>query len=205
MWRKWLLVASLGIVSWSILCGDGHAQSLQVGDFVPEFEAQSDDGEVWKLREKLGRRMMVLFFYQSDFSFCCTRQAERYRDAQRELAMLDVDLVGISCDSQESHQLFKLAHALNYPLLSDQDGSIARQLGVPLRAGGKAMAHDTFGKSLTDANGEALHFTRDWTAARWTFVIGKDGRVLHRDTRVSPIGDSKRVAEVICKLTATAN
>jgi peroxiredoxin Q/BCP len=202
MWRKWLLVALLGNVSWAMLADQGAAQALQVGDYVPEFEALADDGGVWKLRDHLGQRVMVIFFYPSDFSFCCTRQAERYRDAQKEFATLDVDVIGISCDTQESHQLFKTAHALNYTLLADQDGSIARQLGVPLRAGGKAMAHDALGKTVTDANGDALQLSRDWTAARWTFVIGKDGQVLHRDTRVSPVSDTKTMAEIICKLTA---
>jgi thioredoxin-dependent peroxiredoxin len=205
MWHKFLpftRLAVLAAIFFPLLIQTGNAQSLQVGDYVPEFEVLDEQGTAWKLREHLGKRVLIVFFYPSDFSFCCTRQAERYRDSQPDLAMLDAEVVGISCDSMESHQLFKTAHALNYPLLADQDGNIARQFGVPLRAGGKAMAHDAAGKSVANLQGEAQQFSRDWTAARWTFVIGKDGRVLHRDTRVSPVSDSKTIAEVVCNLTA---
>ncbi len=202
MWRKFMLAAVLGISLLPVLTNQVHAQSLRVGDFAPDFKVTDDQGQVWKSQDYLGQRVLVVYFYPSDFSFCCTRQAERYREAQKELATLDAEVVGISCDSVESHQLFKAAHALNYPLLADRNGSIARQFGVPLRAGGKAMPHDDSGKALTTPLGDVQQFSRDWTAARWTFVIGKDGRVLHRETRVSPISDSKTIAKFVCELTA---
>lgn len=202
MWRKFLLIAVLGVALPTSLAGRGNAQSLQVGDYLPEFEVLDDQGKTWKSRDYIGKRVLIVFFYPSDFSFCCTRQVERYRDSHPDLAKLDAEVVGISCDSVESHEMFKTAHALNYPLLADQNGAVARQFGVPLRVGGKAMVHDTSGKSVLNSVGDPLHFSRDWTAARWTFVVGKDGRVLHRDTRVSPVSDSKTIAEFICKLTA---
>jgi peroxiredoxin Q/BCP len=201
MSRKFLLMTVLGVILLPVLAIQGSAQSLQVGDYVPEFEVQDDEGNVWKSKDHIGERVLIVFFYPSDFSFCCTRQVERYRDSHKDLLMLDAEVVGISCDNFESHQMFKAAHALNFALLADQDGNVARKFGVPLRAGGKAMAHDAAGKSVTTPSGDVQQFDRDWTAARWTFVIGKDGRVLRRDTKVSPIGDSKAIAEFVCNLS----
>jgi peroxiredoxin Q/BCP len=202
MWRKFMLIAALGVALLPVLANRGSAQSLQVGDLAPDFEVADDLGRAWKSEDHFGQRVLIVFFYPSDFSFCCTRQVELYRQTQQELATLDADVVGISCDSVESHKLFKAAHALNYPLLADLDGSVARKFGVPLRVGGKSMAHDESGKTLTSETGDVQQFSRDWTAARCTFVIGKDGRVLHRESRVSPISDAKTIAELVCKLTA---
>lgn len=202
MWRKFMLVAALGVALLPGLTNRGSAQSLQVGDLLPAFEAVDDQGRAWKSEDHAGQRVLILFFYPSDFSFCCTRQVERYRDSQRDFAMLDAEVVGISCDSLESHQQFKTAHSINFALLADREGIVAKKLGVPLRVGGKAMPHDAEGKAATNPHGEVLNFSRIWTASRWTFVIGKNGRVLRRDTSVSPIGDSRAIADFVCNLTA---
>jgi peroxiredoxin Q/BCP len=64
------------------------------------------------------------------------------------------------------------------------------------------MAQDAAGEYLTNSEGDPQQFSREWTAARWTFVIGLDGRIAHRDTSVSPKSDGKTIAEIICNLTA---
>ncbi len=195
MLRKFLPAIGLGMVLLSVTSLTASAQTLKVGDVVPKFEVTDDQGEAWNSDDHIGKRVVILYFYPSDFAFCCTRQAERYRDAQPELAKLNAEIIGISCDCQESHAAFKAAHRLNFALLADSDGGVARQFGVPLRRGGKAMVHDAAGQAVTDAQGDIQQFSRDWTAARWTFVIGTDGRVLHRDTTVSPVSDSKKMLE----------
>ena len=204
MWQSIRLLALMG--TWGLLLTSatrrGDAQTLQVGDHVPEFTALDDQGHAWNSRDHVGQRVIVVFFYPSDFSFCCTRQAQRYRDRHLVLTNLDVEVVGISCDAVESHRLFKAAHELNFPLLADRDGKVSRQFGVPLRAGGKAMVQDAAGKAVANSQGGAQQFERDWTAARQTFVIGKDGRLLYRDTMVSPLMDSGIVAEFVRNLTA---
>ena len=159
-----------------------------------------DQGKMWDSREYVGKQVLVIYFYPSDFAFCCTSQAQRYRDCQRELADKGVKLIGISGDTVQAHGKFKTAHSLNFPLLADVDGSIAGKFGVPLRSGGKAMLKDSRGKEIVDDDGQAVAIQRCVTAARWTMIIGKDGRILNRQTDVSPVNDSQEVLKFIHKL-----
>jgi peroxiredoxin Q/BCP len=187
-------------VLWGTLLAGATAlgqEGLQVGDPAPEFTCLDDQGQVWKLRDHLGMEYVVVYFYPSDFSFCCTRQASRYRDSQDKLAERGVTVVGVSGDAVASHQMFKEAHGLPFTLLADVDGSIARQFGVPLRSGGKSLAADADGKTLLGASGRPVQSSREFTAARWTFVIGKDGSILYRDTHVSPVKDAQVVLEFL--------
>ncbi len=147
MWHftRFLKMTGLWNVSlWSVSLLVGAAlgddpKCLQVGDSIPEFQCLDDQGKMWDSREYAGKHMLVIYFYPSDFAFCCTSQAQRYRDCQRELADQGVKLIGISGDTVLAHGMFKTTCSLNFPLLADVDGSIARKFGVPLRSGGKAM------------------------------------------------------------------
>src|SRR5688572_28684803 len=123
---------------------------LKVGDSAPEITCLDDQGQLWSSRGHLGKKVLVVYFYPSDFAFCCTRQAVRYSDCQGELASQGAEIVGISGDAVKAHRLFKSAHELNFRLLADEDGTVARRFGVPLRVGGKAVAQDAAGKSIID-------------------------------------------------------
>ena len=185
----------LGIMAAYLLLGGptrGDAAPPEVGDFMPEFSSLDDQGRIWNSRDHVGQRVQVIYFYPSDFSFCCTRQAEHYRDCRLNLAGMDVDVIGVSGDSVEAHHMFQTTHKLGFRLLSDGDGQMARRFGVPLRVGGKAV--------VPLAGGGVGEFQRDFTAARWTFVVGKEGRILYRETSVSPARDSQEVLDFLCNL-----
>jgi peroxiredoxin Q/BCP len=174
--------------------------SLKVGDRVPAFQCRDDQGRLWKSRDHIGQRIVVLYFYPSDFSFCCTRQAVRYRDRLRELCDQGVEVVGISGDAVEAHRQFQATHKLNFSLLSDADGEIARAFGVPLRSGGKAMIADENGQAIVDLEGRSVKISRQVTAARWTFVVNQEGHIIYRETEVSPVKDSQVVLDFVRKL-----
>lgn len=194
--KRFRITAVLGVFLAAAACR-GDEQAVQVGDLAPQFQCLDDQGRVWSSRDHVGQRVIVVYFYPSDFSFCCTRQARCYQACQGELARHGVEVVGVSGDSVAAHRMFKDAHQLSYTLLADRDGSLARQFGVPLRTGGKCMVQDGGGKAIHDENGKPLEFGRQFTAARWTFIIGPDGRILHRDTAASPIKDSQEVLQFI--------
>ena len=210
MWHltRFLTRSGLWSVSlWSISLLVGAAigddpKCLKVGDSMPEFQCLDDQGKMWDSREYVGKQMLVIYFYPSDFAFCCSSQAQRYRDCQRELADKGVKLIGISGDTVLAHEMFKKTYSLNFPLLADVDGSIASKFGVPVRSGGKAMLKDSSGKEIIDGDGQAVSIPRCVTAARWTMIIGKDGRILNRQTDVSPVNDSQEVLKFIHKLAA---
>ena len=109
------------------------------------------------------------------------------------LAAKDVLVLGISGDSVHNQRLFKKAHNLDFTLLADIKGDVARKFGVPERDGG-SITKDIFGKK------EVL--TRGVTASRWTFVIDKQGRIAYKDTNVDVAKDSKKVLKAVAELKA---
>ena len=195
------IMALMGLLigEWLFATADSRGDEINVGNLAPEFECVDDQGQVWKSRDHIGQRMLVVYFYPSDFSFCCTRQACRYRDYIRELRDQGVEVVGISGDAVEAHRLFQATHKLNFSLLSDGDGEIARKFGVPLREGGKAMIKDAKGQAIVDQEGRAISLPREFTEASWTFIINKEGRFIYRDTQVSPVKDSQNVLDFLRK------
>ena len=119
-------------------------------------------------------------------------QANGYRDDRATLMELGTEVVGISGDTMEGLALFKRANDLNFPLLSDADGAIARTFGVPLKEARKSITR-TVGE-------EEFTLTREVTAKRWTFVIDKEGKIVHKDTQVKAALDSKHTVEVVKQL-----
>ncbi|MBA3312648.1 MAG: peroxiredoxin [Planctomycetota bacterium] len=168
-------------------------KGVEVGDPAPKFAAMSDEGKEWKSTEHIGKKVVVVYFYPADMTGGCTKQACSFRDDMSELKELAVEVVGISGDSVENHQLFKKAHDLNFTLLADEKGEVAKLFGVPTKAGG------TFN---TEIDGEKVALVTGVRAARWTFVIGPDGKVAYKNTQVNPTEDSKAVREVVEKLKA---
>ena len=77
----------------------------------------------------------------------------------------DIVIVGISGDSPESLRYFQQANQLNFTLLSDPDGTVAKKYGVPVTEGIKSIKRTVAGEEVT--------LERSNTAARWTFIIPK--------------------------------
>ncbi|MFO7956069.1 MAG: peroxiredoxin [Candidatus Brocadiia bacterium] len=109
---------------------DKTARPLGVGDPVPNVSLLDSQGETVRLRDLLGDRNVVLFFYPKDGTLFCTREACGFRDAYEEFAGLDADVIGVSSDAPESHRAFAGKHGLPFTLLSDPDGAARRQFGT---------------------------------------------------------------------------
>jgi peroxiredoxin Q/BCP len=164
---------------------------LQVGVVAPAFQARTDSDTTWESSGRFGKKWVVVYFYPGDFTPGCTTQAKTFRDTMQTLIEKGVEVVGISGDSVQTHELFKKAQKLNFTLLADEDGEIAKKFGVPLAQGATVKAKDVDGKPF--------EFKRNVTAARWTFVIGKDGKIAYMNTKVNPADDAKKIAEFITK------
>ena len=180
------------------VCRGDDNGALPVGAVVPEFRCLDERGNVWDSRDHVGKQVVVVYFYPSDFAHCSTKQAKRYRESQKELADLGVEVVGISGDSVLAHQLFKETYELNHSLLADVNGYVACQFGMTLRNGGKAMVKDVNGREILNAAAQAMSIPRNVTGLRWTFVIDKSGRVIYRETNTSPAKDCQDVLEFLC-------
>jgi peroxiredoxin Q/BCP len=103
-----------------------------------------------------------------------------------------VVVVGISGDSAKNHQLFKKEHNLNFPLLADQKGEIAKRFGVKVGQGGVFK--------YKGADGSITELIRDVTISRVTVVIDLNGTIAAHDAVKDAAGDGKRIVEVIQKL-----
>ncbi len=180
------LLVGLGRVS----LGAGSQQpALAVGDKAPLFNANTHTGDLWQAQDRIGRgKYVIVYFYPAAMTGGCTKQACSYRDQAADLSGLDVEVIGISADPVNNLKLFRDAHRLSLTLLSDVNGFIARQFGVPVTKGG------TF---KTTIDGKEIVLKRPYTVARWTFILGKDGKVLYQDTRVDAPNDSRKVVEFL--------
>ncbi len=164
------------------------AADVKVGDPAPEFSSTDDQGKPWKSTDYVGKKILVVYFYPADMTGGCTKQACGFRDDMKKLQDQGVEVVGVSGDAVRNHQLFKKVHNLNFTLLADEDGSVAKALGVPVGEG----------KELTvKVDGKDEIFKRGVTAKRWTFVIDKQGKIASKNTEVNAAEDSKKILTVV--------
>jgi len=162
-------------------------KKVKVGEKAPAFESVDEAGKAWKSSDYVGKKILVVYFYPADFTGGCTKQACGFRDDIEKLASKGVHVVGVSGDKAETHAKFKKAHDLNFTLLADEEGKLAKTFGVPVGKGGKASF-----------KGE--DFIRGVTIQRFTVVIGRDGTIAAIDQIKDAGGDSKRIAELVKKL-----
>ncbi|MCU0893746.1 MAG: thioredoxin-dependent thiol peroxidase [Rhodospirillales bacterium] len=100
-----------------------------VGDSVAPFTLPTDDGGAFSEADLIGKRT-VLYFYPKDDTPGCTKEAQAFRDMIEAFQQAGVAVVGVSTDSVASHQKFKAKHGLNFPLLADQERTLAEAFGV---------------------------------------------------------------------------
>jgi thioredoxin-dependent peroxiredoxin len=166
-----------------------EAEGVKVGDKAPKFEATDDEGKTWKSGDHIGKKIVVIYFYPADFTGGCTKQACAFRDNAEKLTDKGVEVIGISGDSADNHKLFKKHHKLNFTLLADEEGAIAKKFGVPAGKGGEITVKDL----------DNLKIKQGVRIQRWTIVIDKDGKVIAKDQVKDAGADPTRVLELIQK------
>ena len=98
---------------------------------APDFTLPSQSGEMVSLKDFLGKRPVVLFFYPKDNTLGCTKEVCAFRDSIEDFSKLDAEVIGISSDSVESHRGFAEKHKLPFTLLSDEGGRVRKLYDVP--------------------------------------------------------------------------
>ncbi|RSM57329.1 peroxiredoxin [Amycolatopsis sp. WAC 01376] len=126
---------------------------MDQGDLAPDFTLPDDTGRDRTLSDFLTVGPVVLFFYPAAMTGGCTAESCHFRDLAAEFGAVGAHRVGISPDGITKQRQFSTLRGFDYPLLSDADGSVAKQFGVWRRF-------------------SPLH------AKRRTFVIGTDRRIL---------------------------
>jgi len=139
-------------VGGSALAADAPAMP-KVGDKAPLVEGKDQAGKTWNLADDVGKKVVLLYFYPKDDTPGCTKEACGFRDSIDSLKAQNVEVIGVSFDSGDSHQKFIAKYSLNFPLIADTDGKIADAYGV--RMNNRKMDN------------------------RVSFLIGLDGKIVH--------------------------
>jgi thioredoxin-dependent peroxiredoxin len=147
---------------------------IEEGKPAPDFELQSDSGELVKLSELRGRPV-VLYFYPKDDTPGCTTEACEFRDAYDVFRERGAEVLGVSPDDIASHQKFKSKHELPFTLLADPDHAVAEKYGV---WGERKFA----GRSYMGIN-------------RSTFIIDEEGKVARAMMGIKAAGHAAKVLD----------
>jgi len=104
--------------------------AIQVGDLAPDLSGTDQNGQPVRIADFRGR-YLVVFFYPKDGTAVCTKEACLFRDAYEDFLEDGAAVIGVSADSESSHQSFAMTQRLPYPLISDRDGVWRKGFGVP--------------------------------------------------------------------------
>jgi thioredoxin-dependent peroxiredoxin len=143
--------------------------TLQIGDRAPEIRSGAFD--LAKLR---GKRV-VLFFYPKSDTPGCTKEACEFRDASKQFAKANAEIIGLSPDKADKQQKFAEKYSLPYNFVPDPDHAIAEAYGVWKE---KSM----YGKKYMGIE-------------RTTFVVDETGKIEKIFSKVKPAGHAAEVLE----------
>ncbi len=105
--------------------------SIKVGDLAPDFALLTSVDGAEHLKDFRGRKSIVLYFYPKDETPGCTAEACAFRDSYKDFKDAGAEVIGVSSDSEESHQQFASHHRLPFVLISDPDSALRKLYGVP--------------------------------------------------------------------------
>jgi len=147
---------------------------LKIGESAPDFKLPSADGSTVSLKDYRGKKV-VLYFYPKDSTPGCTKEACSFQDNLETLKKKNVEVVGISADSVNSHQKFSAKYSLSFRLLSDPGREVLKAYGVWKR------------KSFLGKKYMGIE--------RTTFIIDEKGKIAHIFQKVKVIGHTEEVLD----------
>ena len=151
---------------------------LKVGDKAPQFKGKNQHGEEVKLSDFKGKKI-ILYFYPKDNTPGCTTEACNFRDNYQSLLKDGYEVIGVSIDSEQSHQKFISKFELPFTLLSDEDKKIVEDYGV-------WVEKNMYGKKYMGT-------------ARTTFIIDENGIIHHIIKKVDNKNASQQIRELMAK------
>jgi thioredoxin-dependent peroxiredoxin len=105
--------------------------AVKVGDALPDVSLKSQTGETVNLKDFVGQKCVVLYFYPKDDTPGCTKESCSFRDSYTAFQEAGAEVIGISGDDMASHQAFAAKHQLPFTLLSDEGNAVRKSFGVP--------------------------------------------------------------------------
>ncbi len=102
----------------------------QIEQPAPNFIAKDQNGNIVSLKDNLGDRALVLYFYPKDNTPGCTTEAKEFSEYASRFEQLGADIIGVSPDSEKSHCKFIDKHNLSIQLLTDPEHEIIEAYGA---------------------------------------------------------------------------
>lgn len=149
------------------------AAALEVGDMAPEFQLPGSDGQTHRLSDYRGKQTVVLAWFPKAYTSGCTIECKSLAENGPLIREYDVSYFMASVDPLADNKGFAQETGADFPLLSDEDKSVAQAYDV-LSTRGFAQRH--------------------------TFYIGKDGRILKIDADIRPATSAEDMVENLSQL-----
>ncbi len=148
---------------------------MKVGDKAPDYLGIDSNGKEIHLSNYKGKKV-VLYFYPKDSTPGCTAQACNLRDNYSALQKEGYEVIGVSTDSEQSHQRFTEKNNLPFTLIADTDKKLVQQFGVW---------------------GEKKNFGRTYMGTfRTTFIIDEEG-VIERVITPKEVKTKEHAAQIL--------
>ncbi len=168
---RFLFAALLAGATWMI-AGTAQAE-VAVGDDAPEFELVGSDGKTYSSEELKGKSAVVIAWYPKAFTGGCTKECKSLREQGDAIREFQVAYFTASVDAVDKNTDFAKSLDVDYPILSDPNKSVAKAFGC-----------------LNDRG----------VANRWTYYIGKDGKILYVDKSVKAAEHGQAIAAKLAEL-----
>jgi len=149
------------------------AEAPEVGQPAPAFELKASDGKTYKLSDYKDKQAVVIAWYPKAFTGGCTMECKSITKNGNKIRGFDVAYFMASVDDAKENADFAESLGANFPLLADPTKKVAEAYGV---------------------------LTPSGYARRWTFYIGKDGRIQAIDKRVNPATSAEDIAKTLLQL-----
>src|SRR5690554_873584 len=149
---------------------------LEIGAAAPEFTAKDQNGKDISLKDYRGKKV-ILYFYPKDNTPGCTAESCNFRDNYESLVSQGFEVIGVSADSEKSHQKFIDKHHLPFTLIADTDKLVLNKYGA---WGPKKFMGRSYDGIL-----------------RKTFIIDEEGNIEHIIEKVKTKEATQQVLELI--------
>jgi peroxiredoxin Q/BCP len=153
--------------------GGSSAPELKPGDAAPDFSLQAGDGKTYKLSDFKGKQAVIVAWFPKAYTSGCTIECKSLAEHGDLIKKYKVAYFMASVDPVADNKGFGELHKADFPLLSDPTKETAKAYGVLSERG---------------------------FANRWTFYIGKDGRILAIDKAVKPATSAEDMAAKLGEL-----
>ena len=149
---------------------------LKIGTQAPQFTLKDQEGKEISLSSYLGKKV-VLYFYPRDNTPGCTRQACAFRDLYKGFLDKNIQVIGISRDSVESHKKFAEKYQLPFIILADKDLEVIK-------------AYDVWQEKKTCGK-------VSMGVVRTTYIIDENGTIQNAQEKVKPDTNPQEILNML--------